>query len=106
MHESDPPTAIVAANYVAALGVMRAARSLGLSIPDDLALASFDDLDVAELLDPPLTGLRRDVEAMGSMAAGLLLEQLFPSGASSPREVRLPHEFVVRRSCGCGETAA
>ena len=106
MHESDPPTAIVAANYVAALGVMRAARSLGLSIPDDLALASFDDLDVAELLDPPLTGLRHDVEAMGSMAAGLLLEQLFPSGASSPREVRLPHEFVVRRSCGCGEAAA
>lgn len=105
MHVTDPPTAIVAANYVVALGVMKAARSLGLRIPDDLALASFDDLGVAELLDPPLTGLRRDVEDMGTKAAGLLVEQLFPREARSPREIRLPHEFVARRSCGCMETA-
>ena len=106
MHEPDPPTAIVAANYVVALGVMKAARSVGLRIPDDLALASFDDFEVAELLDPPLTGLRRDLDAMGAVAASLLVDQLYPLGEHKPRQVRLPHEFVARRSCGCpGATA-
>jgi LacI family transcriptional regulator len=106
MHEPDPPSAIVAANHVVALGVMKAARSLGLRIPADLAIVSFDDLDVAELLDPPLTGLHRDVDAMGSTAAALLFEQLYPILERTPRHVRLPHEFVARRSCGCTETAA
>ena len=101
MHEPDPPTAVVAANHVIALGVMKAARSLGWRIPEDLALVSFDDLDVAELLDPPLTGLRRDVEAMGATAAVLLYEQLYPKEERTTRQVRLPHEFVARRSCGC-----
>lgn len=101
MHQPEPPTALVAANDFAALGVMKAARALGLRLPDDLALVSFDDLEVADLLDPPLTGLRRDVEAMGAMAAGLLMEQLYPSTGRAPRQVRLPHEFVARRSCGC-----
>jgi len=81
-------------------------RSLGLRIPDDLALASFDDFEVAELLDPPLTGLRRDLDAMGAVAASLLVDQLYPLGEHNPRQVRLPHEFVARRSCGCpGATA-
>jgi LacI family transcriptional regulator len=101
MHEPDPPTAVVAANHVVALGVMKAARSLGLRIPEDLALVSFDDLDVAELLDPPLTGLRRDVEAMGATAAVLLYEQLYPREERETRQVRLTHELVARRSCGC-----
>lgn len=106
LHEPDPPTAIVAANYVVALGVMKAARSLGLRIPDDVALASFDDYDVAELLDPPLTSLRRDVDAMGAAAASLLVEQLYPQVQREPRQIRLPHEFVARRSCGCPGSAA
>jgi LacI family transcriptional regulator len=85
---------------------MKAARSLGLRMPGDLALASFDDLDVAELLDPPLTGLSRDLEAMGTAAASLFVEQLCPLVEREPRQVRLPHEFVARRSCGCPGTAA
>jgi LacI family transcriptional regulator len=106
MHEQEPPTALVAANFVVALGVMKAARALGLRIPHDLALVSFDDEDVAELLDPPLTALRRDAEVLGATAADLLTEQLYHPEARTPREVRLPHEFVARRSCGCGGAAA
>jgi len=106
MRQPDPPTAVVAANHLVALGVMKAARMLDLRIPDDLALVSFGDVDVAELLDPPLTCLRRDVDAMGLTVASLLIEQLYPSDARSPRVVRLPHEFVARRSCGCAGASA
>ena len=98
----DRPTAIVAANYEVGLGVMRALRSLHLSIPDDVALVAFDDFEVAELLDPPLTALHRDVEAMGKVAANLLIEQLYPSEDRPRREIRVPFEIMTRRSCGCG----
>lgn len=101
MREADPPTAIVAANYVVALGAMKALRSLGLRIPEDVALVAFDDFEVAELLDPPLTALHRDVDAMGETAASLLIEQLYPSSERVHREVRVPFELVARRSCGC-----
>jgi LacI family transcriptional regulator len=124
MRQPEPPTAFVAANDDSALGVMKALRSLRLRIPEDVALVAFDDYDVAELLDPPLTGLRRDVGSMGELAAGLLVEQLYPAGGpgdvqqespggggvtvgdarvGGPREVRIHHDLVARRSCGCEE---
>ncbi len=103
MRLADRPTAILAANYEVALGVMRALRALRLRIPEDVALAAFDDFDVAELLDPPLTALHRDVERIGELAAGLLVDQLYPSGDGARRELRLPFEIMARRSCGCAE---
>lgn len=102
MRLSERPTAIMAANYEVALGAMRALRSLRLRIPDDVALVAFDDFEVAELLDPPLTALHRDVESMGEAAAGLLIDQLYPSGDRARREIRVPFEIMPRRSCGCG----
>jgi LacI family transcriptional regulator len=102
MRLPDRPTAIMAANFEIALGVMRALRSLRLRIPDDVALVAFDDFAVAELLDPPLTALHRDVESMGEIAAGLLIDQLYPSGDRPRREIRVPFEIMPRRSCGCG----
>jgi Transcriptional regulators len=101
MRQPDHPTAILAANYVVGLGVMKALRSLGLRTPDDVALVAFDDFEVAELLDPPLTALHSDVESIGEIAAGLLIDQLYPSGAREPRELRIPFQLIARRSCGC-----
>lgn len=101
MRQPDHPTAILAANYVVGLGVMKALRSLGMRIPGDVALVAFDDFEVAELLDPPLTALHSDVESIGEIAAGLLVDQLYPSGGRERRELRIPFELVARQSCGC-----
>src|SRR5439155_23578016 len=95
-----PPTAIVASSVELALGALLACREHGLRIPDDLALATFDDAYFAELLDPPLTAVAYDAAEVGQAAAVLLVETI---GAEEPRrrELTFPVRLVVRRSCGC-----
>jgi DNA-binding LacI/PurR family transcriptional regulator len=98
----EPPTAVVTTGDTLALGAMSACRAAGLRLPEDMALASFDDPVFGELLDPPVTALTRGDVAMGRLAASLLLHALDGGGAlGPPAEVRLPVELVVRRSCGC-----
>jgi LacI family transcriptional regulator, galactose operon repressor len=98
---AEPPTAIVTSGDTLALGAMSACRAAGLRLPDDMALASFDDPAFGELLDPPVTALKRCDAEMGALAARLLLTAL-ETGADGPAtEMRLPMELVARRSCGC-----
>ncbi|HET9173306.1 MAG TPA: LacI family DNA-binding transcriptional regulator [Actinospica sp.] len=67
------PTAIFTASDVQAVGVYQAAREAGLSIPDDLSVVGFDDLPVAEYLDPPLTTVRQPLAEMAAAATELAL---------------------------------
>jgi LacI family transcriptional regulator len=97
----DPPTAVVTSGESFALGALSACRGLGIAVPDDLALVSFDDPPFGDLLDPALTALRPNEEEMGRLAASLLLHALQATAAPQPADVRLPVELVVRRSCGC-----
>jgi DNA-binding LacI/PurR family transcriptional regulator len=99
-----PPTALVSSSVELALGAMLAARELGLTIPDDLALATFDDAYFAELLDPPLTAVVYDPEDVGSRAAQLLVDAIHDGDGQ--RDVVVPVSLVMRRSCGCREGRA
>ena len=98
---AEPPTAVVAAGDTLALGAIGACRAEGRRVPDDLALVAFDDPLFGALFDPPLTALRRSDDELGRRAARLLLESLGGGGGPEPRDLRLPVELVVRRSCGC-----
>jgi DNA-binding LacI/PurR family transcriptional regulator len=98
---AEPPTAVVASGDTLALGAIGACRAAGRRVPDDLALATFDDPLFGALFDPPLTALRRSDHELGRAAARLLLESLGVSVDGGPAELRLPVELVVRRSCGC-----
>ena len=82
---------------------MKAVRAAGLRIPDDVALASFQDPDrVGGILEPPLTTLEAQERELGSHAARLLLHVMDQgSSAISAAEVRLPARLLIRRSCGC-----
>jgi LacI family transcriptional regulator len=96
-----PPTAIVSSSVELALGGISAARELGLDIPRDVALATFDDAYFAELLDPPLTAVAYDPADVGRQAAALLVDAM-RDGEPEPRiDVRVPVGLVTRRSCGC-----
>jgi LacI family transcriptional regulator len=97
----EPPSAVVTAGESFALGALSACRSRGLHVPDDVALVSFDDPPFGDLLDPPLTALRRNEEELGRLAASLLLHALQATAVPQPAEVRLPVDLVIRRSCGC-----
>lgn len=101
----EPPTAVVTSGDTLALGAMSACREAGRRMPEDIALASFDDPFFGDLLDPSLTALARSEVELGRLAATLLLRGLDADVPADPPEVRLPVELVVRRSCGCGEKA-
>jgi DNA-binding LacI/PurR family transcriptional regulator len=91
------PTAIFAANDQIAIALYRAAFSLDLRVPEDLAVVGFDDLDVAAQLDPPLTTIAQPFKAIGETAADLLLRRLY--GERGPIEqITLAPRLVVRGS--------
>lgn len=94
---ADPPTAVVCGNDLQALGVYEAARQAGLSIPDDLSVVGFDDLDCTNWCGPPLTTVRQPFDEMGAAAARLVLS--FAAGEMpSQTRVELPTTLVVRGS--------
>jgi LacI family transcriptional regulator len=97
----EPPSAVIASSAELALGFMSAAASQGVRIPDDVALAVFDDPYFGELLEPPLTAVAYDPCEVGERAAELLLSSLGPT--AEPRDLRVPVTLLRRRSCGCNE---
>ncbi|RAJ66896.1 LacI family transcriptional regulator [Streptomyces sp. Amel2xB2] len=99
----DRPTAVFCATDDQAFGVLRAARELGLDVPQDLAVAGFDDVKEAALTDPPLTTVGSDREGMAKAAVDLVLDDgLRVAGSQRQRVRQFPSGLVVRRSCGCG----
>lgn len=94
---SEPPTAVIAADNLMALGALRVIRRRGLRIPDDVALASFDDSPWFELLDPPVTAVAQPTKEIGELAVRTLLA-LMRDGRAESRS--LACRLVVRESCG------
>jgi DNA-binding LacI/PurR family transcriptional regulator len=94
-----PPSAIFAIADLLALGALRAIRAAGLRIPQDIALASFNDIPQAELADPPLTTVAAPVRQMG-VEAMKMLQALIAGDPPTQRRVMLPTTLVVRESCG------
>ena len=93
------PSAIFAATDLQAIGVMRAARQLGLRIPDDLALAGGDDIELAEFLEVPLTTFHQPTRQIGAQAAEVLTAKLSGSLQGVQQHTFAP-TLVVRKSSG------
>jgi LacI family transcriptional regulator, repressor for deo operon, udp, cdd, tsx, nupC, and nupG len=92
-------TAIVCASDLMALGAVRAARSLGLRVPEDVSVIGFDDSPLMALTDPPLTTLRQPVGAIAHAAVQALISDI--SGeASGSSQVLLQSDLVLRGSTG------
>jgi DNA-binding LacI/PurR family transcriptional regulator len=98
------PTAVFCYNDATAMGAMRAARSSGLRIPDDLSIVGFDDIDLAPYFEPPLTTVAQPKRKMGEMAVEMILKLLSDArqpGQSNQATVKdcvLPSRLVVRAS--------
>lgn len=93
------PTAIFAANDLCAEGAIRAIRSAGMSVPDDIAVVGYDDTWYATLTQPPLTTVHMPIEEMGEMAARMLIARLEGQNGIDPQPV-LPVSLTIRHSCG------
>jgi DNA-binding LacI/PurR family transcriptional regulator len=74
MARPDPPSAVVTATDNLAIGVLHAAHSLGLAIPDDLSVVGFDDIPLAAYTAPPLTTVHNPIAEMARLAVDLAVD--------------------------------
>jgi LacI family transcriptional regulator len=90
------PEVIVTCNDNIAIGLYRAIQEKGFSIPDDVAVASFNDISVAQFMNPPLSTIRLPSEEIGEAAVELLLERA--AGRELAKRINLSSQVVWRRS--------
>ena len=99
LSQSVAPTALFVANNLMTIGALRAIRKKGLSIPNDIALVTFDDPEWAEFIHPALTAVAQPTYELGLCAMGLLAKEI-ENPSIEKQEVVLGCELVVRESCG------
>lgn len=92
------PTAVFCANDLLALGVMRALIKGGISIPRDMALVGYDDVEFASVLSTPLTSIRQPKYELGCTAAELLLDEADNPGSHQHQHIVFQPELIVRES--------
>jgi DNA-binding LacI/PurR family transcriptional regulator len=95
----SPPSAVLVASDVVALGAMAAVRKQGIRIPQDIALVGFDDIFLAAYVSPPLTTVRLPAYGLG-WAAGDMLIRLINEDDLVEKQMLLESELVIRQSCG------
>ena len=93
----DSPTAIWTINDLLAISAMRAIQERGLHIPDDIALAGFDDIVFSRQLYPPLTTVHMPAQEMGRRAAEMLFKRI-DDPEYEPMQVILDTQLVIRQS--------
>jgi DNA-binding LacI/PurR family transcriptional regulator len=94
------PSAVLAMSDAMAIGVLRAARELGLRVPEDLSVVGFDDIDISQHTNPPLTTVHQPIRQKGERAARLLLA-VVERRDPRPEHIRLETRLIIR-----GSTAA
>jgi LacI family transcriptional regulator len=100
------PSAVFAANDYMAIGLLSALRDAGVDVPGDMAVTGFDDIAIAQYLNPPLTTVHVDAYELGEQAMRLWVESTrTPTPAPPSREV-IPATLVVRNSCGSTQPRA
>ena len=100
--DAEAPTAVFAANDVMAIGALLAAREAGLRVPDDVSIAGFDGIPMAEVVDPPLTTVQQPIYELGRKLADVILTLL---EAERRKEAPVLQEIVPCRLVVRGSTA-
>jgi LacI family transcriptional regulator len=90
------PTAVVASNDLTAIGALRAIRQCGLRVPEDISVVGFDDIQMAEFTEPPLTTVRLLRTEVASAACDALLQLIQTPGTGA--EFRVGTSLVIRAS--------
>ncbi len=99
------PDAVFAANDLTAIGCLAALGEAGLRVPEDVALAGFDDIPIARYVAPALTTIRVPIAALGAAALEMLAQGVESPGTQATLSTVMPVDLVVRRSCGAGPPA-
>lgn len=97
---SPRPTAIFAANDSMAIGALSALRESGVQVPEEMAVAGFDDIPLARYMDPPLSSVHVPICELGARAVELLLHGITHKNDHPRRRERVSTRLVIRRSTG------
>jgi DNA-binding LacI/PurR family transcriptional regulator len=100
MAQENPPSAIFSISDTLTLGVLKALKSTGVRVPEQVALASLNDIPVAGLISPGLTTVSMPARQVG-LEAMKMLQELIEGSTLERRQVILSTELVIRESCGC-----
>lgn len=95
LERADRPTAIIASNDQMALAALEVARSLGLSVPADLSLISFDNTPLVHFTQPPLTAVDQPIAATASKAVELIIAD--QKGATAPATLTVISATICER---------
>lgn len=102
LHLRERPTAVFAASDRMALGLMEAAQTAGLRLPEDLSIVGYDDIEAAALANPPLSSIRPPLQRLAEAA----VQELIARVENSPQQhscIELPSQVVIRASiAACG----
>jgi len=94
------PTAVLAMSDAMAIGAMRAAQEQRLSVPDDISIVGFDDIELAQYTDPPLTTVHQPIRRKGEEAVRMLLSVIEGREPARSEHRRLETRLVIRGSTG------
>lgn len=98
MNMASPPTAIACINIAQLLGTMAGLKNIGLSVPHDVSVISFDGFHPAEGWSPSITSLHQDIAAISTSASELLLARIAGDTAEH-QTIRIPPRLQIRESC-------
>jgi len=98
LKKDNLPNAFFIASDPMAIGALRALKESNLRVPEDVAIVSFNDIEMASYASTPLTTVKVHTEEMGRVGVRLLIERI--KGRKIPLKVIVPTELVIRESCG------
>ncbi|WMT41169.1 substrate-binding domain-containing protein [Paenibacillus sp. D2_2] len=96
-HHDKVPEAFLAGNDLSAIGCIRALKSEGYRVPEDVSVMGFDDIEIAQYFSPPLTTVRNQIARQGMLVIDHLVRLIQKKEQGKPQ--KLSGEIVVRGSC-------
>ncbi len=103
LQRPHPPTAVLASNDLTAIGVLRGIHQAGLRVPHDISVIGFDDIDLAQFTEPPLTTVRLHRSELASLACNALFQSI--SGDMEGAEFSIGTHLIIRESTAAAKTA-
>lgn len=94
----EPPTALVVADDLMAFGMLNTLDEIGLCVPDDISIVSFNNLLLSEVSRPPLTSVDVNIYNLGLQAAKCLIEKIKQPDEPAKR-ITIPYKMIERNSC-------
>jgi len=98
LENKNKPEAIFVANLDLTLGAILSIKSLGLKIPDDIAVIGFDDSDWAQILDPPLTTISQPISDLGTTAAEMLIKNIENNNSKKEKLIITLNTKLIERA--------